>query len=253
MSGPLPRAVLFDLDDTLFAHRRAVARGIIAHIEELGGYDVSDADDAVRLWHVLEEQHYHSYLDGSLDFEGQRRARARDFAAAHGHRLEDAASGAWFDTYFEHYRAAWSLHDDALPCLDVLEQALPGVLLGIITNGDAAFQGRKLDTVGLTARMRLDEHPERVIASGSLGYAKPDPRIFEAACAAMQTAGNATVYVGDRLRTDAIGAAAAGLTGVWLNREGVTPSPEDAEEAAALGVIEITALDELAAALPSCG
>lgn len=249
MSSSAPRAVIFDLDDTLFAHRAAVARGIIAHIERVGGFDGIDAPDAVALWHALEEQHYHSYLEGTLDFEGQRRARARDFAAAHGVHLEEAARGIWFDSYFEHYTAAWTLHDDALPCLDALEIALPGVQFGIITNGDQDFQQRKLDRVRLTARMGLDSHPERFVTSGALGFTKPDSRIFEAACTAFGTAPDAAVYVGDRLRTDAIGAAAAGLTGVWLNRDGTTAAANDAAEAERLGVIEIATLDELVPAL----
>ncbi|SDS25273.1 HAD family hydrolase [Microterricola viridarii] len=249
MSKP-PSVILFDLDDTLFAHRNAVSHGIVAHIENIGGFEGVHQPDAVSLWHALEEKHYHSYLEGTLDFEGQRRARARDFAAAHGVHLEDDASGVWFDDYFEHYIAAWTLHEDALPCLDALEAALPGVRFGIITNGDPAFQRRKLDRVGLTARMGLDEHPERLIASGALGFAKPDPRIFAAACAAFDAEPGRSVYVGDRLHTDAIGAAAAGLTGVWLNRAGeVTPEPSDAAEAAALGVLEIAGLDDLVAAL----
>jgi putative hydrolase of the HAD superfamily len=43
-------------------------------------------------------------------------------------------------------------------------------------------------------------------------------------------------YIGDRLVTDAIGAARAGLTGVWLNRTGAQPLPEHAAEARSLGV-----------------
>ncbi|AMB57789.1 HAD family hydrolase [Microterricola viridarii] len=245
-----PAVILFDLDDTLFAHRSAVARGIVAHIEHIGGFEGVHAPDAVTLWHALEEKHYHSYLEGTLDFEGQRRARARDFAAAHGVQLEDTASGVWFDDYFEHYIAAWTLHDDTLACLDALEAALPGVRFGIITNGDPVFQRRKLDHVGLTERMGLDAHPERIVTSGALGFAKPDARIFEAACAAFGSSPAETVYVGDRLRTDAIGAAAAGLTGVWLNRGGaVQPDAADAAEATALGVLEVAGLDELTAAL----
>lgn len=246
MSASRPIAVIFDLDDTLFAHRTAVARGILSHVEQLGGYDGIDAADAVALWHALEEQHYHSYLEGTLDFEGQRRARARDFSAAHGVQLEEGASGLWFDTYFEHYRAAWTLHDDTLRSLDALEAAIPEVRFSIITNGDPAFQQRKLDRVQLTERLGLSEHPERFVTSGALGFAKPDARIFEAACSAFEVSPSEAVYVGDRLRTDAIGAAAAGLTGVWLNRDGaVEPSATDAAEAAALGVIEIGTLDEL--------
>lgn len=234
------RLVLFDLDDTLFAHRAAVSAGIQRYAAELGEpYGTMAAADLVALWHDLEEQHYHSYLAGRLDFEGQRRARARDFAARHGVVLGDAEASAWFSDYFEHYVAAWSLHHDALRCLDALEATIAGVRFGLITNGDLAFQRRKVEAVGLDARM------ERLVASGAVGVAKPDARIFDVACAEFGVRPEQAVYVGDRLRTDAIGAARAGLTGVWLNRRGDVPAAGDAAEAASLGVIELRSLDEL--------
>ena len=55
--------------------------------------------------------------------------------------------------------------------------------------------------------------------------------------------------MGDRLRTDAIGAARAGLVGVWLNRHGVRPPDDEAAEAIDAGVVEIHRLDELAGQL----
>ena len=82
--------VLFDLDDTLFAHRASVDRGIVAHLAAIGGYP---ADDPTELWNALEEHHYHRYLAGELDFEGQRRARAIDFAA--NHALGSSSSMPW--------------------------------------------------------------------------------------------------------------------------------------------------------------
>src|SRR5690349_10520583 len=113
---------MFDLDDTLFAHRSAVETGIRRYAETLGKpYGALEADELTALWHDLEEEHYHSYLAGRLDFEGQRQARARDFAARHGVTLTPQQASAWFAAYFEHYVAAWTLHDDALPCLDALE------------------------------------------------------------------------------------------------------------------------------------
>lgn len=239
-----PRVVLFDLDDTLFAHRAAVASGIRRYAGLLGEpYGTLEAGELVALWHALEEEHYHSYLAGRLDFEGQRRARARDFAARHGVRLSDAEASAWFASYFEHYVAAWSLHADALPCLDALSAAIPGVRFGLITNGDLAFQHRKVEAVGLDARI------EHMIASGEVGVAKPDAAIFRHACALFGTEPAETAYVGDRLRTDAIGAARAGLTGVWLNRAGAAPSPADAAEATALGIPELRTLSALPALL----
>ena len=235
--------VLFDLDDTLMAHREAVAAGIVLHLRERG-YD-AEISAAQRLWHELEERHYHSYLAGDLTFEEQRRARAAEFALAHGEALDDDAAGAWFARYFERYRESWALHDDVEPALDALEAALPGVRLGIITNGEEEFQLAKLVRLGLEVG-----HPGRIehlVASGAEGVTKPDARIFEVAVArfAADAPVSGAAYVGDRLHTDAIGAARAGLVGVWLNRSGERAAEADAADAAAAGVLEIRTLAEL--------
>ena len=240
----IPRLVLFDLDDTLFAHSSAVVEGIERHLGSIGGaFAAADSALALDLWQSLEEEHYHSYLAGVLDYHGQRRARARDFAAAHGVTLDDGEALAWFESYLLHYRAGWRLHEDALPCLDALASRFPGIRFGLITNGDQAFQGEKLRDTG------LDQRVEHVIASGSLGFAKPDPRIFLHACSVFGARPADAVYVGDRLRTDAIGAAAAGLTGVWLDRHGVAAPDTDAAEVRRLGVIRICGLAALPEAL----
>ncbi|MGH3705597.1 MAG: HAD family hydrolase [Agromyces sp.] len=231
--------VLFDLDDTLMAHRAAVRAGIALHMQELAYEGESAA--ASDLWHDLEEEHYHSYLAGRLTFEGQRRARARDFAVAHGDELDDLAAGAWFDRYFERYRESWALHDDALPALDALARALPGARFGIITNGELDFQLAKLERLGIGDRF------EHVIASGDVGVTKPDAEIFRIALErfGVEAPAGRAAYIGDRLETDAVGAAEAGLIGVWLNRTGDAQTPS----AAASGVLEIASLAQLPALL----
>ncbi|MFD1715519.1 HAD family hydrolase [Amnibacterium flavum] len=240
-----PRLVLFDLDDTLFRHREAVEAAAAASLTALDpAASESRTAEEVGRWHELEEHHYHRYLSGELDYLGQRRARARDFVEPYGIDLaDDREAEAWFEGYLTGYRAAWTLHDDALPCLDDLEEAFPGVRFGIITNGDLDFQLDKIDTVRLAPRI------EHVIASGALGVTKPDPAIFRHACEVFDIAPSDSVYIGDRLRTDAIGAARAGLTGVWLDRRGITPPSDDAAEAEALGIVEITRLLDLVGAL----
>ena len=208
----MTRLALFDLDDTLMDHRGAVSRGILRHVDTTGAFPLDDRDGAVALWHELEDRHYHRYLAKELTFAGQRRARALDFAAAHGVALSEVEADAFFDTYFESYRGAWELFDDAMPCLDRLADA--GVRIGVITNGEADYQQVKLERTGISDRF------EHVIASGAVGLAKPDPGIFLHACALFDVDPGDALYVGDRLLTDAVGAASAGLTGVWLNRFG---------------------------------
>lgn len=225
--------ILFDLDDTLFAHRRAVEDGVVTYLRAIGllADDADSAAEAAR-WSALEEEHYTRYLRGELDYLGQRRARATDFVKPYGVEFaSDEASEKWFETYLNEYRAAWRLHDDALPAL----RALSRFRLGIITNGVTHFQQPKLDALGIAPFF------EHTITSGDFGTVKPDPRIFLHACAVFGVAPIEAAYIGDRLHTDAIGAANAGLTGVWLNR-GVA-SGEDQAEAASAGVLVTDSLD----------
>ncbi|MCU1569893.1 MAG: hydrolase [Naasia sp.] len=231
-------AVLFDLDDTLFAHRAAVEAGLVAH---LGGSDaIEDPEKVLDRWRELEERHYPRYLSGDVSFLEQRRVRAREFALGSSATLStDADADAWFEAYLGRYREAWTLHDDALPCLDELRSRIPGVRIGIITNGELDFQTTKLEAV------RLSDRVDAVIASGDVGVAKPQAEIFRIACRQLGVRFEAAAYVGDRLRTDAIGAAGAGLLGVWLDRRSEPATAEDLAEAASLGVVRVSSLDEV--------
>jgi putative hydrolase of the HAD superfamily len=230
-----PAVVLFDLDDTLFAHRESVESGITAHRTALGGA-LAAADHAAEFtrWNALEERHYHRYLTGELEFFEMRRIRAREFVEHHGLTLDDAAADTWFADYVVHYEAAWALHDDAIPCLEALRPAR----FGVITNGSLPFQDAKITAVGLAP---LVDH---VIASSEVGAAKPDARIFAHACAVFGVGPADAVYVGDRLHTDAIGAAGAGLRGIWIDRHGLA-TPALLAEAAAAGIPRIRSLAEL--------
>src|SRR5690606_13219394 len=222
------RSTLFPYT-TLFRSRRAHGGALAA---------VDDAE-AMRHWHHLEEVHYSRYLHGELDLQGQRRVRVQEFLRHHGEELDDAAADAWYDDYLSHYDESWVLHDDALPCLDALEARIPGVEFGIITNAELNYQTPKLDRLALSPRMR------HVVASGVVGFPKPDPRIFQHACELFGVQPQKAVYVGDRLQTDARGAADAGLTGVWLDRGVVVPDDDEVAKAQEAGVLVIRSLNEL--------
>ena len=234
------RVALFDLDDCLFAHREAVDDGVLATLATMErDADAPPEAEELARWRELEEHHYHRYLSGELDYQGQRRARVHAFLRPYGLRLDDRAAEAWFEEYATRYRSAFRLHADALPCLDTLEQRIPGVRFGIITNGDLAFQTAKLEALGIEQRFT------HLITSGELGVAKPDPRIFEIAAERFGLRPEECVYIGDRLGTDAIGAAKAGMTGVWLDRGRVAAQPADVAEARRLGVPVLNGLGEL--------
>jgi putative hydrolase of the HAD superfamily len=133
--------------------------------------------------------------------------------------------------------------------------------VGIITNGDLAFQTDKLQRIDLWDRLDLtavradgsvDEPARqgRVIASGELGVTKPSVAIFHAAARAFGVEPAQCAYTGDRVRTDAVGAHDAGMLGIWLDRgPGRNPMTDHAEGEPPAGVPSIPSLLALPALL----
>ncbi|MDX3237057.1 HAD family hydrolase [Streptomyces sp. ME03-5709C] len=209
------RAVLWDIDDTIFDYSGAERAGALRHLEAeglLGAF--GGAEGALRMWREVMEKHYARFLSGELTFTEQRRARARAFL---GSAVEDAAADAWFAAYYAHFEAAWAVFPDVLPALDALT---PGYRHGLLSNSVTAHQERKLARLGLRDRF------ECLVCSRELGHAKPAPEAFLGACRVLGLPPGEVAYVGDRADTDARGADAAGLYGVWLDRTGSVTAPD---------------------------
>lgn len=105
----------------------------------------------------------------------------------------------------------WEPFEDVLPALERL--ASRGVRMAVISNWDSRLEGL-LQTMGLT------RYFETVISSASVGLCKPDPRIFELACDRLGVASGEVVHVGDHHYADVVGASAAGLCPVLIDRTG---------------------------------
>ncbi|MCQ6552616.1 HAD family hydrolase [Streptomyces sp. C10-9-1] len=221
------RAVLWDIDDTLFDYAGADRTGMSVHLgrEGLpGGY--ADVDQALAAWKRLTQVHWDRVARGLTDFPGQRRDRVRDFLRAPS--MTDAEADDWFGRHLVHYEAAWSLFPDAVPALDLLAGDYRHAVL---SNSSLAHQERKLRTLGVRDRF------EAVVCAVELGVSKPEAGAFLAACEAIGLPPHEVAYVGDQPDIDARGAVEAGLAGIWLDREGLGGRPE---------LTRITGLDQLA-------
>ncbi|GGZ47081.1 hydrolase [Streptomyces inusitatus] len=223
------RAILWDVDDTLFDYVGADSAGLFQHlrIEGLvGGF--TSADQALGRWREITAAHWVRYAAGETDWPGQRRDRVRDFT---GLELDDAEADAWFARYMVHYEAAWSLFPDAVPALDLLAGEYRHAVL---SNSSFPVQDHKLRVLGVRDRF------ETLLCAAELGVAKPAAEAFHTACEALGLPPEEVAYVGDEPDIDARGAAEAGLFGIWLDRAGVGGRPE---------LIRITGLDGLPALL----
>lgn len=71
----------------------------------------------------------------------------------------------------------------------------------------------------LRALSLIDRFPVRVYSS-DVGYRKPDRRIFDLALEKLEIPAEKATFVGDLPATDIEGARRAGISAVWMNRDG---------------------------------
>lgn len=204
------KAVVWDVDDTLFDYTTADRAGMRDHLAAEGlldGYE--SVEHALRRWRELTDQQWARYAATGLDWDATRRDRVRDFLEE---PLSDEAADAWFARYIAHYERAWTLFPDVLPILDALAASHRHAVL---SNSTIRVQDHKLRVLGVRDRF------ETVLCAAELGVHKPAAEAFHAACEALELPPHEVAYVGDHPEIDGRGAADAGLLSVWIDRGGV--------------------------------
>lgn len=203
------KAVVFDLDNTLFDHSGSAERALRAWVAELG---VLPTDALVDEWFAIEDRVYPAWLAGELTHQGQRRERMRQFLPLLDLDVPgtDAGLDDVFGGYLRRYQSSWVAYPDARPALEVARSN--GWRIGVLTNGSTLQQNAKLDAIGLADLIDV------VCTSESLGVSKPDPLAYQRVCAALDVEPADTLMIGDNLELDVLAAREAGLAAHHLDR-----------------------------------
>lgn len=198
------KAVLFDLDDTLWPIVPVIARAELLLFDWLREH----APAVTRQFTIdsLRQQRLDLVASNPVFKFDLWQLRHAALTIAFNSVGEDAGKVDAAMAVFSEARHAVRPFDDVEPVLDRLRQHRR-LLLGTVSNGFA-----DLGKIGLA------QHFQTSIAAHSFGCAKPDPAIFHAACAALNVAPAETVYAGDDPLLDVVGAQQAGLHAVWINR-----------------------------------
>jgi putative hydrolase of the HAD superfamily len=224
MTG-LPRAILFDLDDTIlvaFGPAQSQWRRVIASFaEHLGPLDPAAVITAIRgsseeLWADPARHKHWRHRIG----EARRRIVANAFAAlaAGGHSVPEAALGNRIaDCYNDLHDAELCMFPGAHETLDTLKRL--GVRLALITNGAAEPQRAKV------VRFALQERFDHVQIEGEHGFGKPEERAYTHAMAALGVAARETWMVGDNLEWEVTAPQRLGIHAIWHDGYGVGLPP----------------------------
>ena len=199
------KAITLDLDDTLWPVWPTIGRAEVVLQTWLSthapGAAALSAD--AELKKAIRAEINARHADRAHDLSFLRRESIRTLLHQAGESLHLAEAA--FEVFFAE-RQRVDLFDDALPALAFWSQRMPVVAL---SNGNADVH-----------RVGIGQHFHASVSAQSLGVAKPDLRIFVAGAAAAGVLPHEVLHIGDDAHADCVGALAAGMQVVWLNREG---------------------------------
>ncbi|AKQ67216.1 2-haloalkanoic acid dehalogenase [Myxococcus hansupus] len=198
-----PRAVFFDLDDTL--------------IDRAGAFDRYVEDLFLRHPRAFPEPGRARALEVLRGLDGRggidRDVFCRDAVAAFP-ALPLSAEALWADMSSRLPAFARS-DEDTRELVTALRLRAP---VAVVSNGSGRVQRAKLAHADLTTQL-----PD-VFLSGEVGASKPDPRIFQAALACVGRAPHEVLHVGDDPERDIQGAGRLGLSTCWVSHGRAWPA-----------------------------
>ena len=199
------RAIVFDLDDTLWPVGPVILRAEHAMLDFLGRhYPRVTGLHTLESMRALRARMAQEHPAMRHDFTWLRKqallAHARE--AGYPERMAEEA----FDVFYR-ARNEVGLYEDVLPALDRLGARYR---LFALSNGNA-----DLASIGISGRF------EAALAAREAGCLKPDPRIFSQLLERAGLEPAAVLHAGDDPVADVDGARRAGLAAVWVNRHGM--------------------------------
>jgi len=202
------KAVLFDLDGTLFHHLPASGEVFLEHIRSLGFY-ISEAD-RIRAEHWVHFYFAHSpeiqsdskiFKDDPKGFwDNFTRRRLIEFGIGHNQAIDLTPQVSAYMR--ETYKPETHVPEDARILLRLLKES--GYILGMVSNREEPYREEM-------RKQNLDSYFQFFVAGGEVKSFKPDTLIFEHGLKLAGTCPQETMYIGDNYFADIVGSRRTGL------------------------------------------
>jgi putative hydrolase of the HAD superfamily len=217
------KAVLFDLDDTLFDHKHSRLKGLEAIQKKFQKLKAVPLEE-------LEEEHgrllgaadFCPVANGNLIMADATTQGISKLCAMYGVNLSIEEEKNVVDLYTKEYLK----NRQPVPgSIELLTTLMNYAKLGVIANGQLEQEMEKLKVC------KIDKLLDYFIISENDCYRKPSKQLFEIALEKVDVAPSNAVYVGDSWNCDILPAVEVGMKAIWLNRYGLeNPNPNIASE-----------------------
>ncbi|WP_158282140.1 HAD family hydrolase [Salipaludibacillus keqinensis] len=210
------KAIVFDLDNTLFSHEKAFKKAIkeCFHTYQQKHVPENKQIDDQKFFSVF--KYYSDYFwdkfeHGEVTGNEYRRMRFNETMK----ELNLPYNNEMADRFHSHYYRVVDEFSVPFEGVHELLQTVNDhhVKMAIITNGTVDTQYKKVEKIG------VDKWIERsaILVSEEVGFAKPRKEIFLAAERALGVTSKDILFIGDSWKHDVIGAIEAGWDAAFLN------------------------------------
>jgi HAD superfamily hydrolase (TIGR01549 family) len=206
-----PKAIFFDLDNTLYDHSSSAAEAMRLMYERhrINDLGVSLADFSEQ-YGVITARLWLDLAPGKIDINRLRTQRFEELFEYYGINGIPAQEFGeeYIETYIEQHYPIEGVDD----FLKALSKKYP---LGLLTNAFPDTQRKKLE------RLNWDGYFRWTLIAGEIGMFKPDERLFAYIAELANAEPSEMMYVGDSVAEDIEPAHAAGMVTVWVRRPGI--------------------------------
>ncbi|MFH5833442.1 YjjG family noncanonical pyrimidine nucleotidase [Halalkalibaculum sp. DA3122] len=203
-----PKFIYFDLDDTLLDHRGAEKAALNDLYHQFDFFSITTPDTLIETYHRINTALWREYGKGEIERKTLQRLRFEK--TLRSLRLDESACEEVGDYYMKAYRNHWSWTGGAEAVFKHISTQFD---VGILTNGFAETQKKKIEQFGLADTAR------HLVISEETGYLKPQPEIFEHATSLTRHKPEEILYIGDSYTSDVIGGTAFGWNVAWYTEK----------------------------------
>ena len=221
-----PKAILFDLDDTLISphqHRTIFWREAITQIWiETHGSERALPHNLDAVVRAIDGSAHHFWSDparhkvGRMDLSSAR-FRILGDGLGSDNRFSELVRWEISERCGDLMTANTTLYPDAIATLEALN--LEGIKLALVTNGAAKPQRAKVE------RFELESHFRHIQIEGEAGVGKPEPEAYLRALDTLQSRPNETWMVGDNLEWEVTAPQRLGIFAIWRCPHGIGKLP----------------------------
>jgi len=192
----MPKAILFDLDQTLLDRNTSLIKFV---------------EWQVNFFQLVPQQNKQDFIARFIELDNNGNVW-KDLV--YSQLLEDFNIKSFnVETLLESYVNDFNKFSSSFERVPETIQNLynKGYKLGLVSNGKSPFQENNFYALG------IKEFFSTIIVSEALGIRKPDRRIFEYACRELGCTPNECIFVGDNPKADIEGANKAGMKTIFFH------------------------------------